>query len=75
MIALKKNAINKKVSVRTLRQSFATHLLVQGEDLRYIQKLLGHKNLKTTKIYTQITKILMGKVTSPLDNLDIKEKD
>ncbi|MEA2095839.1 MAG: site-specific integrase [Candidatus Cloacimonadota bacterium] len=72
---LEKTNIDKKVSVHSLRHSFATHLLEQGEDLRFIQKLLGHKSSKTTEIYTQITKKGMSKITSPLDDLDIKDVD
>ena len=71
--ALEKSNIDKKVSVHSLRHSFATHLLEQGEDLRYIQKILGHKSSKTTEIYTHITKRGIGKITSPLDSLDVEK--
>jgi integrase/recombinase XerD len=71
--ALEKSNIDKKVSVHTLRHSFATHLLEQGEDLRYIQKILGHKNVKTTEIYTHITKRGIDKIRSPLDVLDVEK--
>ena len=69
--SLEKSKIDKKVSVHSLRHSFATHLLEQGEDLRYIQKILGHKSSKTTEIYTHITKRGFSKIKSPFDNLDI----
>ena len=69
--AAEKAGIKKKISVRTLRHSFATHLLENGVDLRYIQALLGHSNSKTTEIYTHITTKGFDQIKSPLDNLDI----
>jgi len=69
--ACKEAGIKKDVSIHSLRHSFATHLLESGVDLRYIQELLGHKNPKTTEIYTHVSTKQLGKIKSPLDNLKL----
>jgi integrase/recombinase XerD len=69
--AVTKAGIKKRVTVHTLRHSFATHLMENGVDIRYIQTLLGHQSSRTTEIYTHITQRGLGKIKSPLDNLDI----
>jgi integrase/recombinase XerD len=61
--------IDKRVSMHTLRHSFATHLLEQKEDIRVIQVLLGHRQIETTTLYTQVATDLLRKVISPLDRL------
>ncbi len=65
--AVKKSGIKKKITPHTLRHSFATHLLENGTNLRYIQTLLGHTSPKTTEIYTHVMVGKLDEVKSPLD--------
>ena len=67
--AVRRAGIQKKVSVHTLRHSFATYLLESGTDLRYIQELLGHKRAETTQIYTHVMRKDLARIHSPLDRL------
>jgi site-specific recombinase XerD len=61
----------KRVTPKTLRHTFATHLPEQGVDLRYIQEMPGHDSSKMTKIYTHITTKGFENIESPMDGLDI----
>ncbi|RLD53903.1 MAG: hypothetical protein DRJ01_18760 [Bacteroidetes bacterium] len=69
--AVKKAGIGKNATIHSLRHSFATHLLEQGTNLRYIQQLLGHGSIKTTEIYTHITNKGLDKIDNPLDNIEL----
>lgn len=68
-IAKRKSGILKKVSFHSLRHAFATHLLEQGTDLRMIQTLLGHTNVRTTQIYTKVATSRLERIQSPLDRI------
>lgn len=66
---LKKAAINKDMGIHGLRHSFATHLMENGTDITLIQKMLGHNDIKTTLLYTHVSKKSISKVESPLDKI------
>jgi integrase/recombinase XerD len=65
----RKAGVTKRISAHTLRHSFATHLLENGTDLRYIQALLGHESTKTTERYAHVTRKGFDQLVSPLDKL------
>ncbi len=68
--AMQKAKINKEIGIHGLRHSFATHLLESGTDIKFIQELLGHNDIKTTLRYTHVSTKSIKKIKSPLDTLD-----
>ena len=64
--ALQSAGIKKDATFHSLRHSFATHLLENGTDVRYVQELLGHANIRTTQIYTHVTNPAIRNIKSPL---------
>lgn len=67
--ALRKAGMQKDATFHSLRHSFATHLLENGVDVRYVQELLGHQNIRTTQLYTKVTNPSIKRIKSPLDSL------
>ena len=67
--AVRRAKIEKAVSIHSLRHTFATHLLESGTDIRYIQELLGHSNVRTTERYTRVARRSILSIKSPFDSI------
>jgi site-specific recombinase XerD len=68
-LARERAGVSKRVTPRSLRHAFATHLVERGTNLRVVQALLGHQSLNTTALYTHLAKSWLSEVKSPLDSL------
>lgn len=66
IVVLKQAGIKKDATFHSLRHSFATHLLENNTDIRYVQELLGHQNIRTAQIYPPITNLGIKNIKSPL---------
>ncbi|MFT4177439.1 MAG: integron integrase [Luteolibacter sp.] len=67
--AVRLTGLEKRVTAHTLRHSFATHLVLRGVDVRSVQELMGHADLRTTMVYVQLARAMRGEIGSPLDDL------
>jgi integrase/recombinase XerD len=65
----KQMGLPKTISFHSLRHSYATHLLENGTDIKYIQELLGHNDIRTTLRYTHVSRKELGKIESPIDQI------
>jgi len=72
-VARERAGVHKRVTPRSLRHAFATHLVERGTNLRVVQALLGHQSLNTTAVYTHLAKTWLSQVKSPLDSLNAKD--
>jgi integrase/recombinase XerD len=68
---MNESGIKKKLTLHSLRHSYATHLMESGTDLRFIQVLLGHKSSKTTEIYTHVSSRAIERIKSPFEDLKL----
>ena len=68
-LAVVASQIRKRITANTFRHSFATQLLLAGTDIRTVQELLGHKDLRTTEIYTHVMGSRFANTTSPIDKI------
>jgi len=69
--AVQKSGINKRATLTILRNSFVVHMLEKGIDIRYLQRILGHRNSKSTMKYVRSSRIDIKSIKSPLDNMDL----